>query len=290
MDDDAATRAPEEAFGLVANETRLAILRALWEADDQVLSFSELRDAVGVRDTGQFNYHLGKLVGTFVDRVEPGEDGGSNAGYELRFAGLTLLGAVLSGVYTRETEVGPVPIDLECLECGGPLSARYEHGEACIDCDDCGEQFMGYGVPSGVVEGRDPDRLPEIFTSYLYTVMTQVSTGFCPVCTGRIWGSVFEKEDRGYYARYTCDRCGLELTSFLGGAVLTHPVVVGFLADHGIDIRTEPFWQFDWFDAENATVTTEDPLRVDVTFAIDDERLILTLDESLAVVETHRET
>jgi len=62
---------PEDAFSLVANETRMDVLKALWEADGP-RSFSALRERVGVRDSGQFNYHLGKLVGHFVRKTADG--------------------------------------------------------------------------------------------------------------------------------------------------------------------------------------------------------------------------
>ncbi|MFT4885030.1 MAG: hypothetical protein ACI8U4_002549, partial [Natronomonas sp.] len=46
-------------FALLANETRLGILLALWEAydplaEDNAVSFTELRDRVGLRQGGQF--------------------------------------------------------------------------------------------------------------------------------------------------------------------------------------------------------------------------------------------
>ncbi|MFT4933083.1 MAG: DNA-binding transcriptional ArsR family regulator, partial [Natronomonas sp.] len=62
----------EEVFAVLADDTRVAILQALWETEDYEASFSELRDAVGMRDSGQFNYHLDKLVGPFVAKAEDG--------------------------------------------------------------------------------------------------------------------------------------------------------------------------------------------------------------------------
>ncbi|WP_435359755.1 winged helix-turn-helix domain-containing protein [Haloarchaeobius sp. DFWS5] len=290
--DDTATRTPEAAYGLVANETRLAILRALWEADEKCLSFSELRDAVGMKDTGQFNYHLSKLVGTFIDRVESDDtddDGasGRDGGYEIRYAGLAVLGAILSGVYTRETSVGPVPVGAECMDCGAGLEARYEDERATVACTDCGEQFMGYSLPPGVVEGRDGDDLPAIISDYLYTVMTQVTAGFCPICTGQMVPEPVEKE-RGWHAVYDCERCGMTITSTLAGAVVDHPAVVGFHYDHGIDMRRAFVWELDWFSPESATVVNDDPWRATIDFAFADETLTVTLDASLEVVAVER--
>lgn len=56
-----------EAFDTLADETRLGILRALVRADEP-LRFSDLRERVGVRDSGRFDYHLDRLLGGFVER------------------------------------------------------------------------------------------------------------------------------------------------------------------------------------------------------------------------------
>jgi len=74
---------PERAFGLLADKTRLAILRALWAATDlgadgavrqeaSAVRFSELFAAVAIDDTGNFNYHLEKLRGHFVAATDSG--------------------------------------------------------------------------------------------------------------------------------------------------------------------------------------------------------------------------
>lgn len=49
-----------DALEVLGNEIRVSILRELAEADGP-LSFTELRERAGVRDTGKFNYHLEKL-------------------------------------------------------------------------------------------------------------------------------------------------------------------------------------------------------------------------------------
>lgn len=70
-DEGGAGLSPDDAFGLLGNETRLAILQALGDAADP-LSFSELRDRVWVSDSGQFNYHLDQLTGPFVGQTDEG--------------------------------------------------------------------------------------------------------------------------------------------------------------------------------------------------------------------------
>lgn len=66
-----------KVFGLLSDETRLDIVRALAERNFEesgrpCLSFSELRDRVGVRDAGRFNYHLAQLRGSLVEKTPEG--------------------------------------------------------------------------------------------------------------------------------------------------------------------------------------------------------------------------
>lgn len=61
-------RTTANGLELLADETRVGILRALVDRvrttpDDPTMWFAELQLAVGVRDSGTFNYHLEKLEG-----------------------------------------------------------------------------------------------------------------------------------------------------------------------------------------------------------------------------------
>ncbi|QZP36466.1 DUF7347 domain-containing protein [Halobaculum magnesiiphilum] len=68
---DDAARDAADALSALASEHRIAILRELAAADGP-LSFSTLRERVGMRDTGRFNYHLGELRGRFVRERDGG--------------------------------------------------------------------------------------------------------------------------------------------------------------------------------------------------------------------------
>ena len=66
-----------DLFGLLSDETRVRIVGELYvvhqrRPSDPTLSFSALVDRVGVTDTGRFNYHLGRLRGTLVEKRENG--------------------------------------------------------------------------------------------------------------------------------------------------------------------------------------------------------------------------
>jgi len=116
--DETATREAAEALAAVANEHRLAILRELAAADDP-LAFSELRDRVGIRDTGLFNYHLTELCDRFVRERE--------GGYELGHAGERVVLAAgdldPSGAAALADRTG----DGECPVCGDADCDRVIH-------------------------------------------------------------------------------------------------------------------------------------------------------------------
>ena len=95
--------APADAFALIGNETRLSILEALWRADDGPVRFSVLNEMVGMRDSAQFNYHLGKLTDQYVRKTEDG--------YELRTAGAKVVRAVLAGSFTEHPRREPFTTD-----------------------------------------------------------------------------------------------------------------------------------------------------------------------------------
>ena len=110
-----------DALAVLAEETRVRILRTLAEAEDP-MAFSELRRAVGVADAGRFNYHLSRVCEHFVREVEEG--------YELGRAGAQLVTAADVDVAGREPEatdaVEPDPGE-PCPVCGEPECGKLFH-------------------------------------------------------------------------------------------------------------------------------------------------------------------
>jgi hypothetical protein len=291
---------PDEAFALVGHETRIAILRAAMdatrEADDPnaPVSFSELRERAGVRDSGQFNYHLGKLVGPFLDHDEEG--------YRLRYTTLLVMGAVLAGTYTEYGSADPVAVGTPCPACGGVVEATYEDERAAVACTDCGESFSSSSLPPGTLEGYDPADYPDLFERWTGSLMGVIRRGFCIACHGRVDPRLALREGEpdgngerdgdgsgdDLTVRYDCRRCPERATSSLGAALLDHPTVVAFHWEHGIDVREANSWELPWLHDDHAVVTGEDPLRVECTATLGDESLTLTVDEELEVIETVR--
>jgi len=290
-----------EAFGLVANETRFDILRALWEAskdEPDAVQFSRLREYVGIDDSGQFNYHLDELVPRFVRKEEDG--------YGLTHAGRQVIGAAVSGVYTDAETTAVEPIDVgECAECGGQLEARYDSGEMEIECLDCELVVTdGMAAPPVVAATHDESALPDAFSRHLKTRIETMNQGFCPLCRGgvdRALTRFTESEpaltsDAGedgpfedvLDVRYACRACGFEAHGVVGTALASEPVVAAFLFDQGIEVSDTLVWEFDWLYDFDAEITSEDPVRVEAILDVDGEQLVLTLDGTLDVVDHER--
>jgi len=284
------TGEPEEAFAALSDETRVDILRALWSAEGHRATFSELREAVGVADSGGFNYHLDKLVGRFVRKTDDG--------YELALAGMHVNGAIRAGAYTMAGALDPVELDDPCPFCGGTRTFRYEDEAVAIECADC-PFTLGAPVPPGVFADYDRETAPAVASRYFRTIVGQVSNGFCWYCDGpveltvRSLAAASEAEVPEElvdlpFAHYECERCGAEITSDLGSAMVDHPAVGGFYFDHGIDVRDRPFHTFNALDPDRSAIRQRDPFRASVTFTVDDESLTLVVDEGCDVVDVER--
>lgn len=71
MSDSSRTAVAADALSALASEPRIKILRVLAESDEP-LTFSDLREAIDMYDSGQFNYHLTELCGRFVRNTDRG--------------------------------------------------------------------------------------------------------------------------------------------------------------------------------------------------------------------------
>lgn len=153
---------PEDALSLLGNDTRASILWTLSDArggsgPPAILRFSELRRRAAP-DVGssQFNYHLQKLVGTFVERVEPSTKDSdaqpvsemariSEEGFRLRPEGTTLIRTIRGWSVAGEATVTPFELDMTCHHCQTPLVAEYSSAIFAIRCPDC-EYLYDYNL------------------------------------------------------------------------------------------------------------------------------------------------
>ncbi|WP_396611680.1 winged helix-turn-helix domain-containing protein [Haloferax sp. S1W] len=278
----------ESAFSLLADETRLAILRTLADTSDTPLTFSQLRERVGIADSGRFNYHLGKLTGRFVEKTDEG--------YELRLAGGLVIGAILAGTYSRGDDVGPIPLDPPCPICDSAIEATYADERITVQCTECDKPLVDVGIPPGVFEGYDTEELPAVADRYTRTLIAQANAGFCITCRGQFEGRLVTDIDGEYdderfdsaQVKYDCKRCNDELFIEVGVIYLDHPAVVSFYYDHGIDLSQPHLWERSWREMPTVNIVSEDPVRAEVTFEADDETLTLRIDGELNVHDVER--
>jgi DNA-binding transcriptional ArsR family regulator len=202
MSDDSPTLSPDEAFEVLGNETRVAILSALGGADAPV-SFSALRDRVGMADSGRFNYHLDRLTGHFVRKRE--------SGYELRRAGERVVEAVLSGAVTAAPVLERTEIDHPCHFCGAPVAVRFREERVEVFCTECpgtysrrsspadpdngdggsarspADGYLGYHpLPPAGVAGRDPEAVFRAAWLWGHLELFAAAAGVCPRCSAAL--------------------------------------------------------------------------------------------------------
>jgi DNA-binding transcriptional ArsR family regulator len=279
----------EDAFALVGNELRAEILRVLGEVPHEGLSFSELRSRVDEDvDSGQFNYHLQKLVGPFVEDTDDG--------YVLRAPGLSLYRAIQSGAFNRERSVGPFGAGFDCYFCATPVEASYEDGSFRLTCPGCDHLFASTMLPPSAVEGETAELLARV-DQYNRHRMLLASRGVCPVCVNpldlefvppeEVWSEGSERLE--VFVHRACPHCGRSQYMTVGLALLYHPALISFFYDHGVDLTAVNHWELEFVLSDNhTTVRSRDPWEVELSVTRDGETLELVVDETLNVVETAR--
>jgi hypothetical protein len=264
-----------------------------------------------VDDSGQFNYHLDRLVGTYVRRVdEDGRtDGRSDSGYELRNAGRRVVRAVLAGTFTSDLSLEPMEVDATCPKCDSTVAVSSEDGHLYARCTNCEGSFGFDGMPEGTImsfdlppagfRGRTPDELLRAGLRWEVDRARSVMAGVCPECSGRQTVSVRICEDHDHESGTVCDQCGstawglatyvcetckahLRITTWTH--VLTHPTVIAFYHDHGIEFSFASWEDHLHGETYSEERVSEDPLRIRVTITVGGDELRVTLDGGLNVV------
>ncbi|MFD1647634.1 winged helix-turn-helix domain-containing protein [Haloarchaeobius litoreus] len=285
-------RPPNDVFGLLGNEVRVDILRALGMRPNDRLSFSALFDRVDIADSGNFNYHLDRLCGVFVRKTDDGDD----SGYELTHAGREVVGAMYAGTYTTNATIDPIRPGWNCLLCDGEMVVRYADERAefrCVDCDGGAE----FSFPPGNIDQYDREELPTAFARWYHQTFGSLFDGFCQLCSGRVerdllWlpGGGPGEEPKPSMAEFECGRCG-SVARVSGGTMATfHPVVEGFLAEHGFDASARhPSQVWADLDGFRAEIHSEDPPRFSVHFTVDGERASVEIGPDASIESVRRE-
>ena len=296
-----------EAFQLLSDETRIAILQALWEADDPTdetpIRFADLRKRVGVDDPGRLNYHLNKLANNFIRRTEDG--------YELMDSGKRIVRMLLSGTAIDDPEIEPVAVDISCWYCGGQPEWSYREGWRYLECTNC-EARCVESFPPGVISksefppsglrGRTPNEINEADRIWGAHRRASVMDGVCPECAGEMpvtSVSVCDDHQPDWDEYQFCENCGsifwMLVSHVCEGCKYRwrmptlfypsrHPVVVAFFYDHGIEFDLATYEQrAKLLDFEEELIS-EDPLRISISISVEDDVLGLTYNDRMELI------
>jgi len=208
----------EAAFGTLANDTRLAILAALYDAlrnhdgpGQPGVPYTELRERVGVTDSGKFNYHLSELTDEFVVK----RDGG----YTLRQTGRTVVQIVLRSFDVDDPGFGPTRVDADCPRCGDGVTVQYGQGHLTTRCVDCSGLLAATGLPERTISrlpfppagaaARDPAALLAPAHRRLERQCRSMTGGVCPRCGGETTARLLVCGD--HERDGVCGACGTTL-------------------------------------------------------------------------------
>ncbi len=304
--------AASDAFKPLGNETRVAVLRAMFEREDGHLrpttrTFSELFEATEESTTAGFAYHLRQLVGPYLRKRE-------DDSYELTYAGLQVGRGLATGTYTESVDREPVALAEDCPLCGeAELALRATDNVATAGCEACDRELLALPFPPGGFRSHDTDSLPAAFDRHHRHRIGLMADGNCPECGGRVEGRVevldgdaegtggedgsgdegteTDEDDGGEgtpraLASLDCAACGYALGCPVTLTTLSHPAVVSFFHDHGVDLRERPIWNVgpEWRER----VVSTDPVAVRVSATLDGETLALYIGRDLTVVHTDR--
>ncbi|GAA0218483.1 hypothetical protein GCM10009000_036720 [Halobacterium noricense] len=248
---DRSTERAVDAFSFLGDDLRLSILRVLAEHEERAgprtdpMAYSDLRRAVGERDSGKFGYHLGKLVGRFVEKT-PG-------GYRLLEPGRETVRLLERGIVDGDADLEAEPVDARCPRCGGDVHVIYADHHLFTCCSACEGLFGADECPSGTltgivlpptaVEQLDPTPLFRRAHRVFERRLRPMVDGICLECGGVVDGRLRQCLDHDrdgicpdchaaypVLAEVVCETCGR-------GRV-THPLFGNPGAD-GIDARPE---------------------------------------------------
>lgn len=288
------------AFSLLSHELRLGILEAFfdrWTALDpdsmtetkseRGMSYSELMDAVGIEDSGKFNYHLQQLRGVYVEKV--GEQ------YVPTASAIALYQTVLANRPTEMVERTTFDIGMGCPYCAGEVVGRYEQESLTVECVDCEEWWgLTYGFPKNGLRGRSGTDVLEALENRAMYDIGLARTGQCPACAGHTTVEMPRERldgDRYPTAEFTCQTCSWVATIDVLNALRFVPQVSRALTEAGLFPEDE--WGENGESDDGATTVTtpdvtghvdsEDPFRVAITVETDDATVRMLVSDDLGV-------
>ena len=307
--ENAGERRAHEAFAALANEYRMEIVETLWNrrsthptAPDEPTPFSELFAASSLDDKGQFNYHLGKLVGPFLTHPEDG--------YTLTHAGRNIARAVRAGSVTDDPTIENVPVEARsCPYCGeDSIVLRYADGVvlfSCTDCEGMGSEdpmappgaIQAGTIPGSALVERDSTDLYDTAVRWGIHVHRTLQDGYCPACAGSITEELHLCDDHdaadgtcqscgdrfAARVRYECAVCGTVEWFPVWGRLITTEPLFGFLYERGINPHEPELEDLRLTRDVSETVISYDQPAVEYGFVVDGDTRHVRVDEDFAV-------
>ena len=292
-------RAADEVFGLLSDEIRLDILRAVAVAQKEEssngeasLSFSNIYDRVSVANTSKLSYHLGELTGTFLRKHEDG--------YAFTHAGERLVRFILSENYERPEDIGIIETDGVCLYCDeAALQATIEDQYFMIRCSACERPAFAYRVQPAQVRSHSGDEVVESVISEQAGDLLKTLHGICPDCGGKLETTVVDASGQStedsvpvsFAAISECQKCLRQVGIPLPYAAAYHPESIAFHWEHEVDILGSGFWEFHSYLSNSQWASDRvrsDPDEYCVKFEHGTTVLRIFLDSNASVTRTER--
>jgi len=291
LDDVPANIDPQEAFQVFSHELRLEILFALWNAPEYALPFSDIRTAVGERDSGKFTYHLEQLTDHFVTEIE-GE-------YVLQYAGHRIIDAIQSGVFHTSPTVSLTEAPGSCARCGASPMFEYDTHLGTVFCPECDTKLVEYPFDPGGFQDRSIEEAIGTFDRRVKFKWRLASGGVCFVCAGRVSVSYTDSAAHmQHHPRYeeffaadhpalfslSCQNCSFYSYLPVSIRLLDGSAVIGALTTHGLDVMEQFLWELPFIaDGSRVTVRDRDPWEVRVETPTASGPLVVRLDDDAAV-------
>jgi hypothetical protein len=274
----------------------------------------QLRERVGVADSGQFNYHLEQLVGHFVRKTDNG--------YQLRRTGRRVVEAVLSGAVTTAPDLDRTRVEETCELRGAPVEVARDGGTIAMYCTERAGRYShayeedrtGRRADEGYL-GRLPlppaglrDRTPTEVLRAAWTLgnleILAISAGICPRCSATVDRTLRVCEDHdtsdGLCAEchgrqavrltVSCTNCIFGSGSIFSITLVSNTHLLDLLTDHGLNpVVPDSTRQVNEVHGDyEEELLSRDPFRARFTFDVDGDTLGLVVDDDLEVVEAER--
>ena len=305
----ATRRSPDEAFSALGNETRVQILREFGAADDP-LAFSEVYDRVDLTDSAQFNYHLDKLLGHFVHKVDEQ--------YALARPGERIIEAIHSGAVTDDPQLERTAVDQHCSDCDRDLAIQWRNGSVEVFCATCesrwdqpwgrvggpesvGEGYLGrLPFPPAGLENRSPTDIYRSAQTWVDLELAAVSAGLCPRCSATVDRNLYVCEDHDDAGRCstcgklfavtlvaTCTNCIYSAGTGALWGLLGSPELLTYLFDHDLNPfdPEQPNRLDTVLNEYEERILATDPLEFEFVVDAGSEPLTLHVDDQLNILE-----